>query len=879
VENIVQPDDRVMEIVSTALQKPPSERDAYLRLTCEGDAELYREAREVVQEEEKMGSFLLHPMIAFQDFPRPFHVGQVIAERFEITREIGEGGMGVVYEAFDRKRNLRVAIKSAKPGFQRLLSPELEGALTVRHPNVCRVNEIHTAHTEHGEVDFLTMEFLEGETLSAHLKARGKLSEAEALPIARQLCAGLAEAHRSGVIHRDLKSANVILCRPSNGELRAVITDFGLAGGTAQSDDLAGTPVYMAPELWRGEKTSKSSDIYALGVIFYEMVADPSLDGLEGGESSHRDTRGLSHRWALTISRCLDASPAARPADANEVLAGLEEHSSRKKWLLAFPLVVLLSLISPQVRGWMRDYIWVRPQVRLVIFPATGSDSSLDIASGVLQDVSKRISQLNSGPREVEVINPTDARKLSVQTPEQARDMHATHTLETSIKRDGEDVIVEGSLIDLKTMAHVSDYTNRYTAATQGAIPAAITGAVSAGLQLQGSLNAEVLSAAATVPYDHALNILLQDTQHIDEAIQLFEEAARLDPRSPLPLAGLAEAEIRDFGVTKDSALLTKAQNDLKAAENLNPDSINVHLAAGKLNEAEGQYEKALDQYVRVRDLEPHNVDALVHIAGVYDKDDMPEKAEETYRSAIAVDPAYYEPYEYMGVFYYRSGKYAEAAEEFKKVTELAPRMYRAYTNLAGALENLGRNAEAEQALLASLRIQETAAGFHNMGTLLAAQNRDGEAVPYYERAVGLSPHEYLYLFNLADSHRRIGDTKRAQAEYRRGLDLALSDLSENPRRADVRAFVAYFAARLGVRGQANNEIKQALRLSPNDSQVILCAVLTYEALGLRNLALTTLGGATPQLLRELGREPDLADFSQDPRFKQLVDVKIKGGK
>ena len=96
----------------------------------------------------------------------------MIAERFEIAREIGEGGMGVVYEAFDRKRGQRIAIKVAKPGFHWLLSPELESALRVRHPNICLVNEIHTARTPQGEVDFLTMELLEGATL-AHIIREG----------------------------------------------------------------------------------------------------------------------------------------------------------------------------------------------------------------------------------------------------------------------------------------------------------------------------------------------------------------------------------------------------------------------------------------------------------------------------------------------------------------------------------------------------------------------------------------------------------------------------------------------------------------------------------------------------------------------------------
>lgn len=161
----VQRDERVMTIVAMALRQPADQRDAYLRLVCGNDPELYCELAETVEWEQRMGSFLLHPMFAFKEFAPPFDPGQVISGRFEIIREIGEGGMGVVYQAFDRKRNQAIAIKAAKPGFHRLLSPELEGALKVRHPNICLVNEIHTAQTDHGEIDFLTMELLEGETL------------------------------------------------------------------------------------------------------------------------------------------------------------------------------------------------------------------------------------------------------------------------------------------------------------------------------------------------------------------------------------------------------------------------------------------------------------------------------------------------------------------------------------------------------------------------------------------------------------------------------------------------------------------------------------------------------------------------------------------
>src|SRR3954447_2683088 len=160
-------DQHVMAIVSMALRQPPVERESYLRIACANDPALFEETAEAVRWEEQMGSFLLRPVLNSTEFPRPFEVGQTVSDRFEISKEIGEGGMGVVYEAFDRKRNQRIAIKSAKPGFHRLLSPELEGALKVRHPNVCLVNEIHTAQTNHGDIDFLSMELLQGETLWA----------------------------------------------------------------------------------------------------------------------------------------------------------------------------------------------------------------------------------------------------------------------------------------------------------------------------------------------------------------------------------------------------------------------------------------------------------------------------------------------------------------------------------------------------------------------------------------------------------------------------------------------------------------------------------------------------------------------------------------
>jgi hypothetical protein len=470
MESSIERDQRVMDILTATLAQPAAERQNYLRIACDGISDVSEELADTVEWELRMGDFLQQPLIAFTDFGPPFQPGQIVSERFEIICEIGAGGMGIVYEAFDRKRNQRIAIKSAKPGFQRWLSTELEGALSVRHPNICLVNEIHTAHTEHGEVEFLTMEFLEGETLSAHLSQSGKLTGESALHIARQLCAGLAEAHRSGIINGDLKSANVILCRNLNGAKRAVITDFGLARATtSEACEPAGTPGYMAPELWHGDRLSRASDIYALGVILYEMVTGrrPFPDYSIGQNLSRPVrpstwTKGLGHKWDSAIMQCLESSPERRTADAMQVLADLEGIRLRKGRLT----LVILSLaalagsttLMPPVHRKLVELIWPS-SVRLAVLPVSGQNETNAFAAGALQEVSDRIREVRGQRRTLVVIPPSEALKNGVKTPEQARQvLHATHALQTTMRRQGNEWIAQGAVVDLETHVHLHDF-------------------------------------------------------------------------------------------------------------------------------------------------------------------------------------------------------------------------------------------------------------------------------------------------------------------------------------------------------------------------------------------------------------------------------------
>jgi hypothetical protein len=265
-----------------------------------------------------------------------FVPGTVLAGRYRIVSLLGKGGMGEVYRADDLRLRQPVALKVLPPEVMsdptRLsrLNDEVRLARQVTHPNVCRVHDIGEA----GGLTFLTMEHVDGEDLASLLRRVGRLPAERAAVVARQICAGLAAAHERGVLHRDLKPANVMI----DGRGRARLTDFGLAvaeGDARGRVESAGTPAYMAPEQLEGRPVSTKTDIYALGLVLYELftgrrafVADslPRLIELQRSSSPPAPTRcvqDLDPRVDRAILQCLDKDPARRPASAMDVASTL----------------------------------------------------------------------------------------------------------------------------------------------------------------------------------------------------------------------------------------------------------------------------------------------------------------------------------------------------------------------------------------------------------------------------------------------------------------------------------------------------------------------------------------------------------------------------
>ncbi len=262
---------------------------------------------------------------------RSFTPGTLLASRYRIVALLGRGGMGEIYRAEDTKLGQPVALKfmrsALSPEVLERFYSEVRIGRQVSHPNVCRLYDV----AEFEGDTFLTMEYVDGEDLGSLLGRIGRLAPDKALDLARNLCAGLAAVHDRGVVHRDLKPANVMV----DGRGQARLTDFGLAlpSDSRQEAGFAGTPVYMSPEQLEGKPPSPQSDLYALGLILFEMFTGrrffegKTLNELRSQHKAPKTDRLAGSARLLeppvekAILQCLEEDPAARPSSARSVLA------------------------------------------------------------------------------------------------------------------------------------------------------------------------------------------------------------------------------------------------------------------------------------------------------------------------------------------------------------------------------------------------------------------------------------------------------------------------------------------------------------------------------------------------------------------------------
>lgn len=341
--------EQIKVVFETALALREDQRSEYLARACAGYDERLAIVKELLNDHVRAGKFLESISIKIHGV---FTEGDLVASRFRILRFINHGGMGEVYEAYDERLRLRLALKTLRPTLKsdphalKRFEREILVAREVSHEGLCKIFDLveHVATTNPRTViPCLSMQLIEGESLLSYLESHRPLHPDVAMPIIRQIAGAVDALHDHGILHRDLKPSNIMLTN-GRGSMRAIVTDFGLAkainaaGADFFESQLSfqfGAPYFMAPELLRGSRPSIPSDIYALGLIIDEMMTQSrafqaeSLHALyyqklwERPLSPSARSTDLAPHWAAVILRCLSEDPKDRYQRASDLITDL----------------------------------------------------------------------------------------------------------------------------------------------------------------------------------------------------------------------------------------------------------------------------------------------------------------------------------------------------------------------------------------------------------------------------------------------------------------------------------------------------------------------------------------------------------------------------
>jgi len=831
--------------------------------------------------------------------------------------------MGVVYKALDVKLDRLVALKFLTPDLTRDVQAkerfmnEARAASSFDHPNICTVYEIGEA--EDGQW-FIAMACYEGETLKERID-RGPLRIEEATKIALQIVRGLSRAHQKGIIHRDVKPANIIV----TGEGVAKILDFGLSKLRGQTVITAvgstlGTVAYMSPEQAGGDPVDHRSDLWSVGVVLYEMLIGQRPFKGEYDQvvfysilnQNPPAIAGLRHEvppdLQAIVAKCLQKDPAKRYQTAAELEADLElvqgatgsrqptpativtsRHLTLKYAVVGLVLLLILLAVPPIRVSIERFAGYPSPPAEKIIavlpFTSIGSDATDQVyCDGFTEIVTLGLMQLRpQAGASMSVIPSSEIRGDTIKTAEGARQRFGASLVITGIvERDTDHVRIIINLIDAQHLRQLNSRSIDARRLTRISLEdttfALLVGMLNVSVD-PASLRMASLGAAtgsdANDLYTLGRGYLtdLHRKGNVDFAIQQFEKAVKEDSTYALAYAGLGEAYWRKYELTKDLQWTGKATGYCFRAVELNSQLPRVRMTLALIYAGTGKYEDAVSEYQAILAQDTSNVDAERGLAGTYKSWQRYDEAEQAYRKAINLRPSYWGGHLDLGSYYYFRKRYAEAIEEYKRVVDLTPDNAGGYSGLGAAYYALERYGEAEEAFKRSISIEPTYRLYSNLATLYFERKRFSDAIPVYEKALAINDRDYRVWANLASAFYWSGRRDSANAEFARTMKLAEDQRAINPKDATVLSDLADYNSMVGNKAEALGLIKESLALAPEDVEVIGKAVDVYEMVGRRAEAISWMREGLKKGIQkeEFEDDPELKELRADKRYQELV--------
>jgi tetratricopeptide (TPR) repeat protein/tRNA A-37 threonylcarbamoyl transferase component Bud32 len=726
--------------------------------------------------------------------------GSTFADRYQIIEVLGKGGMGRVYRVLDKKLKEEIALKLIKPEIAsdkktvERFSNELKIARKIGHKNVARMFDLNEEQGTH----YITMEYVRGEDLKRLIRKMGPFSAGQAIPIAKQICEGLSEAHRLGVVHRDLKPQNVMVDEAGN----ARIMDFGIARsleskGITGAGVMVGTPEYMSPEQVEGKEAGQSSDIYSLGVILYEMVTGrvpfegdtPFTIGVKHKSEMPKNPKELNAQipedLSAVIMRCLEKAKENRYQSAGEVRSELEniqrgipttervvperkpftsreitvQFSVRK---LFIPALILIAVVIIGIILWQvlpRDKVVPfrpsdKPSLAVVYFMNQTGDEALDhwreaLPRWIITDLSQS-KYINVLPADrlfsvLRKLNLLEAKSYASEDLKNVvREGRINHIFQASLSKAGDIFRIDYSLQRADTLEIIaSDYVTGKSEESFPSLVDDITKKIKANLELSeeqvtSDIDSEVSMITSSSPEAfkyYTIGRKFHLQGEYRKGIELMEQAVAIDPEFAMAYRTMAMAYGNLGRRAKAMELFQKA---LKLTDRLSARE-RYRIEADFYLRSEKTFDKAFEAYEKLLAIYPDERGARHNLAVLYRAIDEDQKAIEHYEILI---------------------------KKYKTDS------YLTYGNLSARYDALGLYDKAKEVCEEYLNNFPDSVRIHQR---LAVHYRyQGEydlALEEMDKAFALAPTYWLNFRRKGDIYFYMGDLKKAEEEYRKLLE------------------------------------------------------------------------------------------------------------
>ncbi len=677
---------------------------------------------------------------------------------YKIVKKLGEGGMGVVYKAEDTKLKRIVAIKflpksilnagangdSPKERFK----IEAQAAAALNHPNIATIHAIEEVENEM----FIVMEYIDGKELKEEITSN-PLPLTRVLDITTQIAAGLKAAHDKGIVHRDIKSANIMVT--DTGDVK--IMDFGLAKVLGSDIQLTkehstlGTAAYMSPEQSKGENVDHRTDIWSFGVVLYEMLTgEMPFKGdyeqaviysiLNEEPKLIRELREDTPAQLINIvEQTLKKDPAARYQKANELIEALKSIDKQR--------------YSPK-QEVVNHIIAVLP------FTNMSTDKEQDyFCEGIAEDILNDLTRIE-GLHVVARTSSFTIKGKNLDIREIGKKLGANTIVEGSVRKAGNRLRITAQLINVADSFHL--WSERYDReledvfAIQDEISKNIVQALKIRFSIKEKQVIEKVKTQVVQAYDFYLKGRAYDYQgHSDSqkyAIEMYSKAIEKDGNYALAYAGLADS-----------------YSQLYMYYDKNKDHLDKALIASK---------KALE-------LDPELPEAYSSRAFALSQNGQHEEAVKEFEKAIQLNPKFFEAYYQYARICRSHGKKEQALGLFEKACAIRPEDYEAALFLVSAYNDLNMNTEMEKANLRALDVvrkhldlnpDDSRALYLGAGALIKAGENE-EATQWIERAVSLDPNEIAVLYNAACIYSELGKIDKALDYFERAIETGFASI------------------------------------------------------------------------------------------------------